>query len=88
MTGSQATIEQLHTDILVVGAGPVGLALAGDLGWRGHQVILIDKGDGAILQPKMDLVGIRTMEFCRRWGMWTWWNPASTTETILKTTFT
>ena len=69
MTGSQATIEQLHTDILVVGAGPVGLALAGDLGWRGHQVILIDKGDGAILQPKMDLVGIRTMEFCRRWGI-------------------
>jgi 2-polyprenyl-6-methoxyphenol hydroxylase-like FAD-dependent oxidoreductase len=61
--------EQLQTDVLVVGAGPVGLALAGDLGWRGHRVLLIDKGDGAIHQPKMDLVGIRTMEFCRRWGI-------------------
>lgn len=57
------------TEVLVVGAGPVGLALAGDLGWRGRRVLLIDEGDGSIQQPKMDLVGIRTMEFCRRWGL-------------------
>jgi hypothetical protein len=30
---------------------------------------VLDKGDGSIFQPKMDLVGIRTMEFCRRWGI-------------------
>lgn len=69
MSVRQTALEQLHTDVLVIGAGPVGLALAGDLGWRGHRVMLIDKGDGAIHQPKMDLVGIRTMEFCRRWGI-------------------
>jgi 2-polyprenyl-6-methoxyphenol hydroxylase-like FAD-dependent oxidoreductase len=69
MFGRQTFIEQFQTDVLVVGAGPVGLALAGDLGWRGHRVLLVDKGDGAIHQPKMDLVGIRTMEFCRRWGI-------------------
>ena len=56
-------------EVLAVGAGPVGLALAGDLGWRGHQCLLIDNGDGSIFQPKMDMVGIRTMEFCRRWGI-------------------
>lgn len=56
-------------DVLVVGAGPVGLALAGDLAWRGRDVLLIEQGDGAIYQPKMDLVGIRTMEFCRRWDL-------------------
>ncbi len=56
-------------DVLVVGAGPVGLALAGDLAWRGHSVVLVEKGDGSIFQPKMDLVGIRTMEFCRKWGI-------------------
>lgn len=58
-----------NTEVLVVGAGPVGLALAGDLGWRGREVVLIEMGDGTISQPKMDLVGIRTMEFCRRWGI-------------------
>jgi 2-polyprenyl-6-methoxyphenol hydroxylase-like FAD-dependent oxidoreductase len=55
--------------VLVVGAGPVGLALAGDLGWRGINCLLIEQSDGTIYQPKMDLVGIRTMEQCRRWGI-------------------
>jgi 2-polyprenyl-6-methoxyphenol hydroxylase-like FAD-dependent oxidoreductase len=62
----------MHTPVLIVGAGPVGLALAGDLGWRGIACTLIEKGDGAIEQPKMDLVGVRTMEFCRRWGIADW----------------
>ena len=55
--------------VLIVGAGPVGLALAGELGWRGIGCLLIERGDGAIFQPKMDFVGVRTMEFCRRWGI-------------------
>jgi len=53
----------------VVGAGPVGLALAGDLGWRGRRCEVLERSDGAIYQPKMDGVGVRTMEFCRRWGI-------------------
>jgi 2-polyprenyl-6-methoxyphenol hydroxylase-like FAD-dependent oxidoreductase len=57
------------TPVIVVGAGPVGLALAGDLGWRGVECVLIEQSDGSIYQPRMDLVGIRTMEFCRRWGL-------------------
>ena len=55
--------------ILIVGAGPVGLALAGDLGWRGTPCMVIEQSDGSIYQPRQDLVGIRTMEFCRRWGI-------------------
>ncbi len=55
--------------VLIVGGGPVGLALAGDLGWRGIRCVLIEQSDGSIYQPRMDLVGIRTMEFCRRWGL-------------------
>jgi 2-polyprenyl-6-methoxyphenol hydroxylase-like FAD-dependent oxidoreductase len=58
--------------VLIVGAGPVGLALAGDLGWRGVQCCLVEKTDGAIYQPRMDMVGVRTMEFCRRWGIARW----------------
>ena len=60
------------TPVLIVGAGPVGLALAGDLGWRGIPCILVEKSDGAISQPKMDMVGVRSMEFCRRWGIVPW----------------
>jgi 2-polyprenyl-6-methoxyphenol hydroxylase-like FAD-dependent oxidoreductase len=58
--------------VLIVGGGPVGLALAGELGWRGVACTLIEKSDGSIEQPKMDLVGIRTMEFARRWGILDW----------------
>jgi 2-polyprenyl-6-methoxyphenol hydroxylase-like FAD-dependent oxidoreductase len=58
--------------VLIVGGGPVGLALAGELGWRGVPCTLIEKTDGSIEQPRMDLVGIRTMEFCRRWGIADW----------------
>lgn len=62
----------MSTPVLIVGGGPVGLALAGELGWRGVPCTLIEKTDGAIEQPKMDLVGVRTMEFCRRWGIVDW----------------
>ncbi|MCC6889470.1 MAG: FAD-dependent oxidoreductase [Hyphomicrobiales bacterium] len=59
----------LHTPVLIVGAGPIGLALAGDLGWRGIACTLVEKTDGRVEHPKMDLIGVRTMEFCRRWGI-------------------
>lgn len=68
MTGDATS----STDVLIVGAGPVGLALAGDLGWRGIDCLVIDGGDGSIDQPKMTIVGVRTMEFCRRWGIVSW----------------
>jgi len=59
----------LNTPVLVVGGGPVGLALACELGWRGIACTLIEQGDGTIVTPKMNEVNIRTMEFCRRWGI-------------------
>src|SRR5262249_55694687 len=58
-----------RTPVLIAGGGPVGLALACDLGWRGIACILVEQGDGTILIPKMNEVNIRTMEFCRRWGI-------------------
>ena len=62
--------------VLIVGGGPVGLALAGELGWRGVRCTLIERGNGAITQAKMDFVGVRTMEFCRRWGIVPWVHAA------------
>ena len=45
-----------RTPVLIVGAGPVGLALAGELGWRGIACTLIERTDGAIEQPRMDII--------------------------------
>lgn len=56
-------------EVLIVGGGPVGLALACELGWRGIACTLVEQGDGRIDTPKMNEVSIRTMEFCRRWGI-------------------
>ena len=51
-----------ETPVLIVGGGPVGLALAADLGWRGTECVLIEQTDGTINTPKMNEVNIRTME--------------------------
>jgi len=57
------------TPVLIVGGGPVGLALAAELGWRGVACTLIEQTDGVLATPKMNEVNIRTMETCRRWGI-------------------
>jgi 2-polyprenyl-6-methoxyphenol hydroxylase-like FAD-dependent oxidoreductase len=57
------------TTVLFVGGGPVGLALAVELGWRGIACTLVEQTDGTIATPKMNEVNVRTMEFCRRWGI-------------------
>ena len=58
-----------ETPVLIVGGGPVGLALAADLGWRGIECILVEQSDGTIYHPRANTVNSRTMEFCRRWGI-------------------
>jgi 2-polyprenyl-6-methoxyphenol hydroxylase-like FAD-dependent oxidoreductase len=58
-----------ETPILIVGGGPVGLALAADLGRRGVACTLVEQSDGTIYHPRANTVNSRTMEFCRRWGI-------------------
>lgn len=65
-------MADVRVPVLIAGGGPVGLALAGDLGWRGVACLLLEQTDGTIDQPRMDMVGIRTMEVCRRWGIVEW----------------
>ena len=57
------------TDILIAGAGPVGLGLAVDLALRGIDCMVVEKRDGVLPVPKMSAVSARNMEFCRRWGI-------------------
>ena len=57
------------TPVLIVGGGPIGLALAAELGFQGVTCELIEQGDGVVKTPKMNEVNTRSMEFCRRWGI-------------------
>ena len=62
-------MNTIETPVLVVGGGPVGLATALELGWRGVDCTLIEAGDGVVHHPRLGIILTRTMEFCRRWGM-------------------
>jgi 2-polyprenyl-6-methoxyphenol hydroxylase-like FAD-dependent oxidoreductase len=59
----------LDTQVLIVGAGPVGLTLANDLGQRGISCVLIEKKDKPAFLPKMERVNARSMEIYRRMGL-------------------
>jgi 2-polyprenyl-6-methoxyphenol hydroxylase-like FAD-dependent oxidoreductase len=55
--------------VIIVGAGPVGLGLACDLGQRGVDCLLIERRDGTVEVPRQSMVSARNMEFCRHWGV-------------------
>lgn len=55
--------------VLIIGGGPVGLALAVDLGWRGVECTVVEQAAGTIESPRTFAISARTMEFCRRWGV-------------------
>jgi 2-polyprenyl-6-methoxyphenol hydroxylase-like FAD-dependent oxidoreductase len=55
--------------VLIVGAGPIGLALAAYLGKQGVRTLLIERNEDKQGSPKMIVVSVRTMEFCRQMGL-------------------
>jgi len=59
----------MTTEVLVVGAGPVGLTLAVDLGRRGVGCTLVEKKAAPEFLPKMERCNARTMEIFRRMGL-------------------
>ncbi len=58
-----------ETEVVIVGAGPVGLTLAVDLGRRGIRCTLVEKKPGPEFLPKMERCNARTMEMFRRIGL-------------------
>jgi 2-polyprenyl-6-methoxyphenol hydroxylase-like FAD-dependent oxidoreductase len=57
-------------NVLIVGAGPVGLTLAIDLAWRGIDVTIAEtRARAAPPEPKCNHVAARTMEIFRRLGV-------------------
>ncbi len=59
----------MDTQVLIVGAGPVGLTLAVDLGQRGIRCTLIEQKPAPARLPKMERCNARSMEIYRRLGL-------------------
>ncbi|HEX6463172.1 MAG TPA: FAD-dependent monooxygenase, partial [Vicinamibacterales bacterium] len=67
--GRAARANVTHADVLIVGAGPIGLTLALDLGRRGVACTLVERKAAPEFLPKMERCNARTMEIFRRMGI-------------------
>ncbi len=65
MSASHAENRQ----VLIVGAGPAGLALAIELGSRGIRCLVVERNDRVGLAPRAKTTNVRTREHLRRWGI-------------------
>jgi 2-polyprenyl-6-methoxyphenol hydroxylase-like FAD-dependent oxidoreductase len=62
--------KQIFTEVLIVGAGPVGMSLAIDLAQRGIEVTVVEaRACGELPGVKCNHVAARTMEVFRRLGL-------------------
>ena len=55
--------------VLVAGGGPAGMSLAAEFGWRGVACLMVEERDGPVDHPRATLLGARSMEHYRRWGL-------------------
>ena len=58
-----------RTQVLIVGAGPVGLSAAIELGHRSVRALLIERNDRVGHAPRAKTTNVRTREHLRRWGI-------------------
>ncbi|HEX7782236.1 MAG TPA: FAD-dependent monooxygenase [Sphingobium sp.] len=63
------TSAKKHVQVVVVGAGPSGLALAIELGLRSISCLVIEKNDRVGYAPRAKTSNVRTREHLRRWGI-------------------
>jgi len=66
---AKAATEELHTDVLVVGAGPSGLMLAVCLAKLGVDAVIVDGKDGPTRESRALAVQARSMELYDQLGL-------------------
>ena len=62
-------MDRVDYDVVVVGAGPVGLAQAIELGSRGVRVLVAERDQRAGRAPRAKTTNVRTRTHLRRWGI-------------------
>lgn len=67
--GTPGTPPSAHADVVIVGAGPAGLALAIELGSRNIGCIVIERNERVGCAPRAKTTNVRTREHLRRWGI-------------------
>ena len=60
---------QHKTQVLVIGAGPIGQGLAIELGQRGIQCLIVEKNPRIGVAPRAKTTNLRTRTHMRRWGI-------------------
>ena len=63
------TMSHEHAEVLIVGAGPVGLSASIELGRRGIRCIVVERNDRVGYSPRAKTTNVRTREHLRRWGI-------------------
>ncbi|MGY9074028.1 MAG: FAD-dependent monooxygenase [Acidimicrobiales bacterium] len=66
---TSADENAVETEVLIVGGGPVGLALSIELSLWGVPHILVERHSGTTFHPKARNLNTRTTEIMQRWGV-------------------
>lgn len=66
---TETTQDASRPLVVVVGAGPTGLALSLELGLRGISCLVLERNHRSGLAPRAKMTHVRTRELLRRWGI-------------------
>src|SRR4051812_43179221 len=54
-------------EVIIIGGGPTGIAMAIELGLFGIKTLVLEKHATPMLSPRAQFLNARTMEFMERW---------------------
>jgi 2-polyprenyl-6-methoxyphenol hydroxylase-like FAD-dependent oxidoreductase len=69
VVNSKDSTDAFDADVVIVGAGPAGLAAAIELGTRRIRTLLIEQQERAGAAPRAKTTNVRTRTHMRRWGI-------------------